>query len=612
VRSADNVAFNFAISGSAADDSVGSVANVIFQQTITPSDPGALINFVRIPTICTPGNGGGTPPPSSRIEYWDPGTSSWVEYAGPSTGYLVPDVPAAGIGQPLRLTCNKGTYTTGDAATLGTTVHIDGVATNGSSFASEAVLFAVDPNGAAIGVADGPLGGPDINISSRPEWDLRKGGFYRQDWTTADPDGAGPMQREAGFYTYYNIMIGADRKAGNEPLEQPIVLTDQLSFFDNAGNPVTLVAGVDYYVNPTCLDFTPAGLGAYAGQVISRASAVVNPYTTAQAAVNSGTCTFDNATGEITWSGIDFGGPYPTATTSGQSLASGPYLVANKWLRVWMPYSTLDNMFGDDPDNDAGSGWLWNRVDYTTTPLGVSGTPNYAGQPEPGDCDLSSPIDPTADPTPTGCDPLPAPDLLTGQARSNNIAGPNSFTFSPGTWTKYLFKPNGNNRQYLLHTDMSANHDGAGTVQPGEYTSTWLTWVSNSRTYENPMQCDVWDRTMYELVTLAEANVGAVSGSPTPYATVTGANTNAALLTFEFASIPIDYDTDGAGPDTGDDPLGGGFNPGTGRYGGTWSSQAAAVAAGCMPGAEDVTWVTDPTTLPGGAASANAVRVSGP
>ena len=590
VRSGDNVAFNFAISGSAEDDTVATVNDVVLQQTITPTG-GAVVNFARIPIACVPpsGGAGGTPPPFSKVEYWN--GSTWVDYTG--AGYTVPqDLPPAAVGRPLRLTCNKGTYSTGDASTIGTTVRVDPTSPNGSSFTSEAVLFATDNDGNATAVPDEPLGSPAIEIKARPEWDLRKGGFYRQDWTTHDPDGGGPLPSTAGFFTYFNIMIGSNRKSGNEPLQQPLVLQDQMYFFRGDGTtPVSLTLGTDYFLGD-CRDFWPQSLGNSGGNVISKPSLATSPYTTNMAVQDSGTCTVNGTTGQITWSGIDFGGPYPTVTNTNQSLAAGPYLVANKWLRVWVPYTTLDNLFGDAANNDAGSGFFWNRV-TGFDPLGVSGNSNYGTGVEPGWCDPA--VTPTA--ANTGCTVLPATDLLTGQTKSNDVAGPTSFVFSPGVFNKHLLKPNGNDRSYVVHDDMSNPHDGAGTIQPNQYTSTWLHWQALSSTYENPVQCDIWDNTMYKLVPLAEANVGANNGvSSSLYATSTGAGTNPGLLVYEFTNIPI----------SGDNPLSGALNGATGRYDGTWTDQRSSNCD--EPG---VTWFTNPNDVPGGIDNVNAVRVTG-
>jgi uncharacterized repeat protein (TIGR01451 family) len=593
VRSGDNVAFNFAISGSAEDDTVFDVNDVVLQQTITPTG-GAIINFARIPIACVPpsGGAGGTPPPFSKVEYWN--GSTWVDYTGP--GYTVPqDVPPAAAGQPLRLTCNKGTYATGDASTIGTTVRIDPTSPNGSSFTSEAIVFAADNDGNATAVPDEPLGSPAIEIKARPEWDLRKGGFYRQDWTSRDPDGAGPLPSTPGFYTYFNIMLGADRKAGNEPLQQPIVVQDQLYAFQGDGTtPQPLTLGTDYFFTG-CLDFWPGRLGGYGGQVFSNGQEAFQPpyppYTANMGVAGSGTCTVNGTTGAITLDNIDFGGPYPTQTVTNQSLASGPYLVSNKWVQVWVPIDTLDNFNGVIGD-DTGSGFLWNRI-TGFDPVGVSGNSNYGTGVEPGWCDPA--ITPTA--ANTGCDVLPESDLLTGQTKSNDVAGPTSFVFSPGNFSKYLLKPNGNDRSYVVHDDMSSPHDGAGTIQPNQYTSTWLHWQAQGSTYENPEQCDIWDNTMYQLVPLAEANVGSNNGvSSSLYATATGAGTNPGFLTYEFANIPI----------SGDDPLSGSLNGATGRFDGTWTDQRSSNCD--EPG---VTWFTDPNSVPGGIDNVNAVRVTG-
>ena len=145
---------------------------------------------------------------------------------------------------------------------------------------------------------------------------------------------------------------------------------------------------------------------------------------------------------------------------------------------------------------------------------------------------------------------------------------------------------------------MTAAHSGDGTIQPAQYTSTWLHWITNGTSYEDPEQCDIWDNTMYLLVPLATAGVGSNSGaSSSLYATASGANTTPSMLTYEFANIPI----------TGDDPLVNGFNGATSRFDGVWTDQRTSNCD--EPG---TTWYTDPNSVPGGIDNVNAVRVTGP
>jgi hypothetical protein len=219
VRSGDNVAFNFAISGSAEDDTVFDVNDVVLQQTITPTG-GAIINFARIPLACVPpsGGAGGTPPPFSKVEYWN--GSTWVDYTGP--GYTVPqDVPPAAAGQPLRLTCNKGTYSHGRRQHhrhhRARRPHV----AQRQQLHQRSHRVRCDNAGNATGSARRPLGSPAIEIKARPEWDLRKGGFYRQDWTTATPTERARCPAPPASTPTSTSCSAADRKAGNEPLQQP-------------------------------------------------------------------------------------------------------------------------------------------------------------------------------------------------------------------------------------------------------------------------------------------------------------------------------------------------------------------------------------------------------
>lgn len=134
VRSADNVAFNFAIPGSADDDTVSSISDVVLRQTLTPT-AGVIRQLRPHPIACVPpsGGSGGTPPPTSKVEYLAVDGITWVDYTR-ACKFVPQDLPVAAAGRPLRLTCNKGTYSTGDASTLGTTVRVDGTSPEGSKF----------------------------------------------------------------------------------------------------------------------------------------------------------------------------------------------------------------------------------------------------------------------------------------------------------------------------------------------------------------------------------------------------------------------------------------------------------------------------------------------
>jgi hypothetical protein len=265
--------------------------------------------------------------------------------------------------------------------------------------------------------------------------------------------------------------------------------------------------------------------------------------------------------------------------------------VANKWVQVWVPIDTLDNFNGVIGDNDRQR--LPLEPHHGFDPVGVSGNSNYGTDVEPGWCDPA--ITPTA--ANTGCDVLPESDLLTGQTKSNDVAGPTSFVFSPGNYSKYLLKPNGNDRSYVRHDDMTRRTTAPAPSSPTSTPAPGCTGRRRAAPTRTPSsatsgttRCTSWSR--WPRPTSA-ANSGVSSSL---YATATGAGTNPGLLVYEFANIPI----------TGDDPLSGPLNGATGRFDGTWTDQRSSNCD--EPG---VTWFTDPNDVPGGIDNVNAVRVTG-
>ena len=67
VRSADTVAFTWAVTGSSLDDLAPSLDAVVLEQTLNLTD-GAIANFARIPARCKPAGGGGAVPASVIVD----------------------------------------------------------------------------------------------------------------------------------------------------------------------------------------------------------------------------------------------------------------------------------------------------------------------------------------------------------------------------------------------------------------------------------------------------------------------------------------------------------------------------------------------------------------
>ncbi|MEI2821798.1 MAG: hypothetical protein V9E81_17165 [Marmoricola sp.] len=114
---------------------------------------------------------------------------------------------------------------------------------------------------------------------------------------------------------------------------------------------------------------------------------------------------------------------------SGADLSAGPFYVASYRVQIFIPLSSIDAGDGD-VGNDAGGLTLYNRVgDFD--PDGVSGASNFGSGREPGWCDPMSVDgnDLNAEGMPF-CDP--SGTNTTPPAKSDNVAGPTSFTYGPG------------------------------------------------------------------------------------------------------------------------------------------------------------------------------------
>lgn len=603
VRNQDTVTFTYAVTASSLDNLTPTMGDVVLEQTLDldPDGPGgnppSVANFARVPARCKPSGGGGTPPPTSEV------------VAQPS-GAVVPEgaMPPAGT-TSVTLRCNLGVWSqTGDALTLQPVVKISGASPNGAQFSSDARVYAVDDASVPIAAPDNDTAYGPIDITAAPAYELEKRGFFNQDPVTVDI-GNGP---EAGYVTYAVIEMKTNRRAGVEALQQPITVNEDLFGFLQDGT--TAYPGMRYAILQ-CIP-NPSGWGGTVGGRTAPYGDFTDVRTTV---VDSGNCAVarnaPNQTSDytLTLSGIDMSGSrYPTQTLGGGDLSAGPFYVASYRVQIFIPYETLDATDGTVGDNRGGLA-LYNRVGGFD-PNGISGTSNFGAGVEPGYCDPGS-----VDGQNLGAPGMPHCAQLPSGARSDNVIGPTTFVFAPGYFAKYLLNQttlyNGN---WQRLPNMAQPHDGAGTLQPGQIVDTHMNWRNDGVTagWTNSRMCDVFDNTMLRLVpssatvTNGTAGIYAWLSSTGPgtgdYDPTLAAAYNAKWI-FEFGHIDIDYDTDGAGPDTGDDPLGNGsLSSVSGRYDGTWSSQASMR---CDDAAASGGWFTDPAGVPGGIDAVNAVRV---
>ncbi len=603
VRNQDVVSFEYAVSASSHENLSPTLSDVVLEVTLDldPDGPGGMpasvVNFDRVPARCKSPASNGTAPPASRI------------IAQPG-GAVVPEGTFAPAGTTsVTLICNLGVWSaTGDAVTLTPVVKVSGQSAQGTQFDSSARAYAVDDNllPTAVPTADVDYG--PIDITAAPAYELEKKGFFNQDLATRDIGNG----TETGFYTYSVIQIKTNRKTGVEALQQPITITEDLFGFKGDG-----VTAYDLrFAITECIPNTSLFLGTVGGKQAPYGAFVpVN-----QTVPDSGTCTVarndsSDPTSDytLTFNGIDMtGARFPTQTYGGSDLTPGPFYVASYRVQIFIPYSEIDAADGTIGDN-RGSLVLYNRIgDFD--PNGLSGASNFGPEVEDGYCDEDS-VDGhnLNDPGMPFCDEMP------DGSRSDNVIGPKSYQFSPGSFAKYLLDQltmYSNNYHYL--PGQTAAHDGAAVLQPGQIADTHLNWINQGVPdgWTNSRICDVFDNTMLKLVP-SSATVSGGSNSIYAWLSASGPGTgdyNAAQEAaynakwiFEFGHIAIDYDTDGPGPDTGDDPIASaGPNPTTARYDGTWTDLASKR---CEDSAAAGGWFTDPNSVPGGIDAVNAVRV---
>ncbi|HAP75766.1 MAG TPA: hypothetical protein DCR14_06750 [Acidimicrobiaceae bacterium] len=587
VRTQDTVTFTWSVTGSSLDDNAGSIGDVVLEQTLNldPDGPGgnppSVATFDRVPTRCTTAGGGGTPPPTSRF------------VALPSNTTLSTDqTPPAGTTHVV-LTCNLGVWAqTGDAVLVQPVVKVSGQSPNGSTFATTARVYAVNDSNQPTAVPTANYQFGPIDITAAPRYDLEKRGWFYADYTYGDV-GTG-LGSEPGYKALAVIQISTDRRVGVEALQQPIQITEDV--FATLSNGATGFGGLEYVIRSCAPNANP-----FPGVVVANLPTYPNSNV-----ANTGTCSFTrNTAGDatsdytLTFDGIDMSGlRYPTQNISGGSLAAGPYYVASFAVEVFVPLRSVD--IADGTADSTGSIQLYNRVGGFD-PNGVSGpTNNYGTGVEPGYCQPTS-VDGSNLNTPG----FPQCDLMTGGTKSNNLIGPATINVGGGrgfnkTILNYSRFDLGN---YGWPDQATSNHGGDGVAQPGQvYESQVSSYNISPLAWTNSQTCDVFDNTM---AVLAESTSAVPDGVPGVYAWV--ARSAPGVWIVEYAHIAIDYDTDGTGPDTGDDPLGAGtINPVTGRYHGTWSSQASVRCNDDTPAAG---WFTDPNLVPGGIDAVNAVRV---
>lgn len=588
VRTSDTVNYNWSVTLASQEALATKTASAVFEQTLTLTD-GAMVNFNRIPARCS-----GTSPASSIIAY-----PSGTSLSGR-------EVPPAGT-TSVVLTCNLGAVGQDvSAIILPTSVFVSNSSPNGSSYSTEARVYAVDSAGTATAQPDGGVKNGPVDITAAPRFDVEKnlGGAGTGSFLT--PSG----ERLAGTYIYYNVQIAADRQTGVEAFKLPITLTEDFYglYTDTAGvngTPGTPITDLEFYMDlctqSSLSDGTNHGTAVYGKIGLNGGEA-----TSKNSVVDSGTCTFqrdaaDATSGyKITLSGVDLSGKsYPTVTKNGSPVPSDKFYVASYRLRFWVPNRAVDAAVGSSNDS-VGELAAYNGVgDFD--PVGISGASNYGTGFEPGYCQT---VGDGGEYDQMDC------DAMEDARRSNNVAGPVTVRIAAGAFSKSVGKQtdswNPNNLSML--PEQYSWHNGTTQMQPGQSGTIRVNLDNQSNnTWNDVAMYDVFDNTTAKLIPLSQTD-GLVGQADIPsdmYSYVLNPYTDVDVATQQAWNdkFTIYY----AHTDLqGDIANNGTFDLVSDRYAGIWDAQRAY-----RPDITDLSeaagWYTDPTAVPGGIDQVNVV-----
>lgn len=550
VRSQDVATHLWSVSANGGDPNIPNgdpiLNDVVIEQTITPST-NAVISFEELPAICKASNGGGTNPPSAIV---DNGDGSWT------------------------MTCNLGVFSEGQAKLFTASVKPSGKSWNGSSYTTTQRVYSLDSGGTPNATANTYVDNTPVTISSAPAYDLIHSlstthKILRSGVVTLDV-GQGI---EPGFYAYQNIRLAASRSVGVESVTQPIVIND--TFTGRSGNEAGPIYPLEFHI-VACAP----NIYGWGGEVLGKYHATSVPD---RRVLDSGTCKYvrDNPSDPtstsftVTLEGADLSGDhYPTVAYGNVDLSSGPYYVMNHYVRIFVPFRSID--LSDGVLDNQGVAYLSSQLNGFDPPS-PSGTSNFGTGVEPGH---------------DGAD--------IGSDRSNNILGPAEFLLTVrGSYSKRNVSLVNDAGTPIKYTG-STYHAGDGELEPGQHSAGWIYTANNGTvSLNNPNICDVFDNTTQKLTD--RGNTGGTSGTYAYVGTAATAAFDHTNYVVQYANIDL----------TGDNPLDGNGdgNPdrdvSTGRYNGNWSKQSAAR---CDDASATNGWHSDPTQVAGGIDGVNATR----
>lgn len=354
IRSADRIQYSWSIAASGIPIGAPDFAAVVLEQTIYPG-AGADLQVDGIPTICLapPAGPGGTNPPSAIT--------------------VNPD-------NSITLMCNLNGMTNGQQKSFSVSVLPKATSANNSTFTTSQIVYALDAAGNKI-VADTPYVDNTVyEISAAPAFDLiaTRQNMYKSYIANYDLGEGNGL--EPGYVAYFTAHIAADQDRAGKGIE---ALDNSFTFkpvFTAVGSNGAAIPDLPYRVVECAPNTSGWGLTVY-GRESGNAS---QPIT--KKVVDSGTCgyTGDYQTGyTMTVNNLNSeGARYPTETVNGTSLLAGPYFVASYRLRVWVPFSAIDEADGVAGDNVGGIQLTNCLSDFD--PNSQTGVSNYGGDFEPG------------------------------------------------------------------------------------------------------------------------------------------------------------------------------------------------------------------------------------
>jgi len=532
--------YSLVVSGIPAGDP--DIHAVVFEQTIEPSS-GAVVNFEDIPPVCLapPAGSGGTDPLSSIAQNADGSTT---------------------------LLCNVGPMGNGDqkSFSLGLRPSTDSV--NGSTFTVSVNAYALDASGNEV-VGDTLYSdGETYEISAAPAWDLIGDRLDIFDVSVTSRDMGTGRGEEPGYLMYGTIHLGADSNRAGKGISR---LTDNFSF--DLGLTATASDGVTPY--PFEADVTQCipNEVIWANTVFGSES-VRDDRPIEQKVIDSGNCTWtgDPTSGftmnitDADTSGIRF----PTESTNGSSLLTGPFFVVASRVAFFIPFSEIER---EDPIANSGALQITmclNNFD----PVDGQNVSNYGSGLEPGHNGTAMPD---------------------GSA-SNNCSGPASVELRvTGGYNYRTISRYDAENDWGYDPYVSGFHTGDGIVEPSvAYAYFHFLRNEGSVAWNNPMQCGTFDNSTQKLTD--RSNIGHTAGEYAFARYLDGVV--AAEWQIEYASVdqsnvnPLDGDQNG----TLD------LNSMSGRYEGTWGDFETFRCD--TPG---VVWNTDAEAI--GIDDVNAVRV---